>query len=116
MKLLWNVTVLVALLGAVASAQDAPKKITKSEALSAVATRVQPDYPSIARQLKVQGTVELSVLVAENGSVAKVDIVSGNPMLTISAADALKRWKFKPFTEDGKPIQVVAPITVDFRL
>jgi protein TonB len=116
MKLLWNVIALAALLGAVASAQDAPKKITKSEALSAVATRVQPDYPSVARQLKVQGTVELSVLVAENGSVAKVEIVSGNPMLTVSAVDALKRWKFRPFIEDGKPIQVLAPVTVDFRL
>jgi TonB family protein len=116
MKLLWNVMALAALLGAVASAQDAPKKITKSEALSAVTSRVQPEYPSIARQLKVQGTVELNVVVAENGSVAKVDIVSGNPMLTVAAADALKRWKFKPFTEDGKPIQIMAPITVDFKL
>lgn len=116
MKLLRNLIALFALLGSVVSAQDAPKKISKAEALGAVASRVQPAYPSIARQLKVQGTVELNVTVKENGSVAKVDIVSGNPMLTVAAADALKLWKFRPFTEDGKAIEVVAPISVEFKL
>jgi protein TonB len=116
MKLLWHVVALVALLGAFASAQDAPKKITRSEALSAVTTMVQPEYPPVARQLKIQGTVELEAVVAENGSVAKVEIVSGNPVLTAPAAECVKRWKFKPFTEDGKPIRVVAPITLNFKL
>jgi len=116
MKLLLKVIALAALLGAVASAQDAPKKISKSEALSAVASRAELPYPAIARQLRVQGVVELSVLVAENGSVAKVEILSGNAMLTVAAADSVKRWKFKPFIEDGKPIQVLAPITVEFKM
>jgi protein TonB len=56
------------------------------------------------------------VLVAENGSVKKVDIVSGNPVLTGPTATAAKAWKFKPFVEDGKPVQVMAPITVNFKL
>jgi TonB family protein len=116
MKLLCNVIALAALLGSVASAQDAPKKITKSEALGAVASKVMPNYPNIARQLKVQGSVELNVIIAQNGSVSKVEIVSGNPMLTTAAADAVKQWKFRPFTEDGKPIQVSAPMSVDFKL
>lgn len=116
MKLLCRLIVLAGLLGAVVSAQDAPKKITRAEALSALATKVQPDYPNIARQLKIQGTVELSVVVTESGEVAKVDIVSGNPVLTAPSVQAVKRWKFKPFTEDGKPIRVQAPVTVDFKL
>jgi protein TonB len=116
MKLLGNVVALAALLGAFASAQDAPKKITKSEALAAIASRVQPEYPTMARQLKIQGSVELEAQVAENGTVTKVDIVSGNPVLTLTAVDAVKRWKFKPFTEDGKPIKVLAPISMEFKL
>jgi protein TonB len=116
MKLLWNLIAVTALFGAVASAQDAPKKITKSEALSALATKVQPVYPSVARQLKIQGTVELEAEVAENGTVSKVNIVSGNPVLTNSAAMAVKGWKFKPFIEDGKPIRVLAPISMEFKL
>jgi protein TonB len=116
MKLLWHVVALIALLGAVALAQDAPKKITRSEALSALATKVQPDYPPMARQLKIQGTVELEALVTETGEVAKVEIVSGNPVLTAPSVQAVRRWKFKPFTEDGKAIRVLAPITLDFKM
>jgi protein TonB len=106
----------MALLGAVALGQDAPKKITRSEALSAVTTRIQPEYPNMARQLKMQGSVDLEVLVSETGEVAKVDIVSGNPILTASAVQAVKRWKFKPFQENGKAIRVLAPVSLDFKM
>jgi protein TonB len=116
MRHLWHFIALVTLLGAVALAQDAPKKITRAGALSAVANKVQPDYPPMARQLRIQGSVELEALVTEAGDVAKVEIVSGNALLTNAAAQAVKRWKFRPFTEDGKPIRVTAPITIDFRL
>src|SRR4051794_24939088 len=79
------------------SAQDAPKKITRSEGLNAVTTKVPPDYPPIAKQLKIEGSVELEALVSESGAVEKVNIVSGNPVLTRPAVDALKKWKFAPF-------------------
>ena len=113
---LWHVMTLVALFGAVVWAQDAPKKITRSEALGAVTSKAPPDYPSLARQLKIQGAVELDVLVSESGDVVKVDIVSGNPVLTAPAVQAVKRWKFKPFQEDGKAIKVIAPLLLDFKL
>ena len=116
MKYFWHCIALAALLGAFAWAQDEPKKITRAEALSAVATKVQPDYPPVARQLRIQGTVELQVLVAETGEVLKVDIVSGNPMFTGPSAQAVKCWKFRPFVENGKPIRVLAPVTVDFKM
>jgi len=70
----------------------------------------------MARQLKIQGTVELEALVSETGEVTKVDIISGNPMLTAPAANAVKHWRFRPFLEDGKAIRVVAPVTMDFKL
>ena len=107
---------LAALFGVVALAQDAPRKITRAAALGSVATKIQPDYPPMARQLKIQGTVELDVEVAEAGEVIKVDIVSGNAVLTAPAVQAVKRWKFKPFVEDGKAVRVIAPIVLDFKL
>lgn len=120
MKYGWHYVAVVALLGAVALAQtldhNAPRKITRAEALSALTTKVQPDYPPMARQLKMQGTVELEVLVSETGEVTKVDIVSGNPVLTAPAVQAVKHWKFKPFMEDGKAVRVLAPIVMDFKL
>jgi protein TonB len=116
MRHFWYCIALAALLGAVVSAQDEPKKVTRAEALSAVATKVQPEYPPVARQLRLQGTVELQVLVAESGEVTKVNIVSGNAMFTGPSAQAVKRWKFRPFVENGKPIQVLAPVTIDFKM
>ena len=104
------------LVGAVALAQEAPKKITRGEALAALVTKVQPDYPAVAKQLKIGGSVELEATVSEQGEVTKVEIVKGNPLLTASAVQAVKRWKFKPFLEDGKAVPVVAPIVLDFKL
>ena len=115
-KLALRCIAVLAVVGAIALAQDAPKKITHAEALSALATKVQPEYPPIAKQLKVQGTVELLVVVAETGEVAKVDILSGNALLTNSSVQAVKHWKFRPFTEDAKAIRVQAPVTLDFKL
>ena len=98
-----------------ALAQEATKKVSSSEALGAVVTRVEPEYPLMARQLRIQGDVSLEAVVAENGTVEKVNIVSGNPVLTRPAAEALRRWKFKPFSADGKPIKVLAPVNMSFR-
>ena len=98
----------------VGAAQDAPRKITHSEAMSAVVTKVQPEFPALAKQLKIGGEVELDVTIGENGGVEAVAPVSGNPVLTKPAADALKKWKFKPFLRDGNPVKVQAAIKISF--
>ena len=108
--------VLVMLVGAVALAQEAPKKITRAAAMAGLVTKVEPEYPAMARQLKMQGLVELEAVVSETGAVTKVEIVKGNPVLTAPSAEAVKHWKFKPFLEDGKAISVLAPIELEFKL
>jgi protein TonB len=105
---------LLAVLAAIALGQGAPKKISQAEALSAVVTKVQPEYPVLARQLKLSGTVEMDVLIGENGSVETVTPISGNPVLTKPAADALKKWKFKPFATDGTPVKAQAALKINF--
>ena len=75
----------------VLAGEDTPRKVTKSEGLNAVTTRVPPEYPAIARQLKIEGAVELEVVVTEGGMVEKVNIVSGNPVLTRPASEAVKK-------------------------
>ena len=91
------------------------KHVSKEQAIEAAVTKVQPAYPPMARQLKIEGGVELEASIGPDGSVEAVSIVSGNPVLTKPAAEALKKWRFKPFTEDGKPVQVVAPFHFNFR-
>jgi protein TonB len=97
-------------------AEDAPKKVTKSEGLNAVTNKVTPDYPAIAKQLKIEGSVELEALVSEAGAVEKVTIMSGNPVLTRPAMDAVKKWKYSPFTSEGKAVKALVPVTVSFKM
>ena len=104
------------LMAGILAAQDAPKKVTKTEGLNAVTTKVPPEYPAIARQLKIEGAVELEVMVTEAGAVEKVNIVSGNPVLTRPASDAVKKWKFAPFTAEGKPVKAVVPVSLSFKM
>jgi protein TonB len=96
--------------------QDAPKKVSRSSGLNAAVEKVSPEYPAAARQLKIEGTVELEALVAENGTVEQVNIVSGNSALTKAAADALKKWKFTPFiAADGKAFRALVPVSFEFK-
>jgi len=97
-------------------AQDAIKKVTPAEANAAIASKIAPEYPPLGRQLKIEGKVELEAVVAENGSVEKVNIVSGNPVLTKPAVEAVKHWKFVPFEDGGKPCKALAPVSIAFRL
>ena len=83
-------------LGAAIYAQDAPKKVTRSEGQSAATSKVQPEYPSIARQLKIEGAVELEAVAGESGAVEKVNIVSGNPVLTKPAVRGAKEMEIRP--------------------
>jgi len=111
-----GLALILGLSAGVLAAQDAPKKVTKNEGLNAVTTKVPPDYPAIARQLKIEGAVELEVVVTEAGVVEKVNIVSGNPVLTRPASDALKKWKFAPFIADGKAVKALVPVSVSFKM
>ena len=96
-------------------AEDA-RKVNQSEAQEAATFKAPPDYPSMARQLKIEGTVEVEAFITEAGTVEKTNIVSGNPILTRSVVEALKKWKFKPFLSDGRPIKAIAQLSFTFKL
>jgi periplasmic protein TonB len=115
-KTVWVLALIAGLMAGPVLAQEGVKKVSRAEAMQAATSRVQPEYPPIARQLKVEGTVELEAVIGENGKVEKVNIVSGNAMLTRAGADALKQWKFTPFTEDGKPVKAQATFAFAFKL
>jgi protein TonB len=58
----------------------------------------------------------VEALISESGAVDKVNIVAGNPVLTRPAVDAMKQWKFKPFTVDGKPVVASALFKFVFKM
>lgn len=77
----------------------------------------EPQYTEIARKARIQGVVIVQAIIDKSGTVTNVKVLKGLPMgLDQSAVDAIKRWKFKPATLNGKPVAVYYNLTVNFRL
>lgn len=76
--------------------------------------QVTPRYPAQARQAHVQGTVVLQALIGKDGSVRNLHALSGPPMLTQAAVDAVKQWRYKPYYLDGQPVEAETQINVKF--
>ena len=78
--------------------------------------RVDPIYPGPAKSVRVQGTVILAAVIGTDGSVQKLQVVSGHPMLVQSAINAVSQWRYRPYVLNGSPIAVDTRITVNFIL
>jgi TonB family protein len=78
--------------------------------------RVEPQYPAEAKARHIQGPVVLDIQVMGDGAVGKVAVVSGDPLLTQSAIDAVKQWRYQPEMENGQEIESQARVTVKFTL
>jgi len=78
--------------------------------------RVQPVYPPLARQTKIQGTVAVNVIVRKDGTVEVQTVGSGHPLLMQAAADAVKQWRYEPTTVEGEPVDIQTKIYVVFAL
>ena len=78
--------------------------------------RVEPVYPPLARQTRISGTVELTGVIATDGRIRELRVVSGHPFLAAAALEAVRQWVYEPTLLNGEPVEVIAPITVNFRL
>ena len=108
------------LVAVVARAQDesspADHVIPGTSAEGSLIKRVNPVYPPLARQARIQGTVVMEVKIAKSGDVQSLQLVSGHPMLAPAAIEAVKQWKYKPFVIDGEPVEVKTTVQVNFTL
>ncbi|MFI5071088.1 MAG: energy transducer TonB, partial [Terriglobales bacterium] len=77
---------------------------------------VKPNYPPLARQARIQGSVLLQAVISKDGSIEDLKVISGHPMLVPAAIDAVKQWKYKPYVLNGEPVVVDTQITVNFTL
>ena len=82
----------------------------------ALIERVQPDYPATAKLAGVQGVVVLRAVIARNGAISALHVVSGHPMLVNAAVSAVKQWRYRPYVLNGEPVEVETEITVNFSL
>ncbi len=79
-------------------------------------SRTEPVYPEQARQSGKQGLAVLDAVIAPDGTVARVQPVSGDELLVKSAAAAVRSWRFEPYQSSGRPVAVETTIAVEFRL
>jgi protein TonB len=78
--------------------------------------RVEPEYPADAKAQHIQGSVVLDVRVLDTGNVGDIGVVSGNPLLTQAAIDAVKQWRYQPDTANGHSAESQTRVTVKFTL
>ncbi len=77
---------------------------------------VDPIYPKIARQARVEGTVMLGVRIDVKGKVTEVKVLRSIPLLDQAAVDAVRQWIYEPFLSKGKPTPVVFSVSITFNL
>jgi protein TonB len=70
----------------------------------------------MARRARVTGKVILQAVINERGDVVDVKVLKSHPLLDDSAISAVKRWKYKPATLEGKPVAVYFTVVVNFTL
>jgi periplasmic protein TonB len=95
-----------------------PQRVRVSQGVSQglLIRRVQPNYPPLARQARIQGTVILRAVISKDGSIENLQLVSGHPMLAPAAIEAVKQWKYKPYLLNGEPVEVDTEVQVNFTL
>jgi periplasmic protein TonB len=78
--------------------------------------KIQPAYPPLARQARIQGSVLLQAEISKDGTIQNLRLISGHPMLAPAAIEAVKQWRYKPYILNGEPVEVETQITVNFTL
>ena len=87
-----------------------------ADAGEVVSHSVTPAYPTLARQMKVQGSVVLLALIGRDGLIQDLHVLSGSPILANAAQQAVRQWHFKPHYQGPEPVETQARITVNFTI
>jgi protein TonB len=95
-----------------------PKKVNISAgvAVGMLLQKTQPMYPPIAKAARVQGTVVLQATISKSGTIENLKVISGPAMLTGSALDAVRTWRYRPYLLNNEPVEVDTTINVIFTL
>jgi TonB family protein len=95
---------------------QAPVAVSSQVAGAHLLRRVEPVYPEPARQRFIQGEVTLEAVIGQDGTVQLLKLLSGDPELASSAADAVRQWRFRPYEQQGKAVPFSTRLSVNFRL
>ena len=87
-----------------------------SDQPEALPQAVEASYPSLAREMKVQGSVLLQAFVNADGGIRDLHVLSGPPILVSAAMEAVRQWRFKPYLQNGQAVETQAKISVNFTI
>jgi len=95
-----------------------PVKLRVSSGVAAgmLVYQVKPQYPPLAMQARIQGTVVLQAVIGKDGRVRDLHLISGHPMLVPAAMEAVKLWRYRPYLLNEEPVEVDTQINVNFTL
>jgi TonB family protein len=93
-----------------------PITVTSDVQAAKLIRKVIPVYPRLAIAAHISGTVRLIGIVAKDGTVQQIRVISGPALLVEAALDAVRQWIYRPTMLNNKPVEVIAPIDVNFTL
>lgn len=100
----------------VAQTADYPHPVDEATAKKNMLVHPEPIYPPIAKAARVQGTVEIAVVINSAGKVSSEKVLSGPAMLQQAALDAVHQWTFTPFRLNGRTVAVSAVFAFPFQI
>jgi periplasmic protein TonB len=95
---------------------QSPTRRSEGVMAAALIYKVQPQYPAIARAMRLAGTVYLRAIIGTDGTVRQLEVISGNPILANPALQAVRQWRYQPTRLNGEAVEVETLITVKFIL
>lgn len=78
--------------------------------------KVEPQYPAIAKQLHIEGTVIVRAIISREGVITRAQAERGQAFLAKAALEAVRQWRYRPYYLNNQPIEVETEITVNFVL
>ena len=77
---------------------------------------VDATYPLLGQHMRVQGSVVLQAVIGTDGNIEDLRVLAGPAILTTAAQQAVRQWRFKPYLQNGQPVETKARITVNFSI
>ena len=93
-----------------------PLRVSFGSITGSLIHRVQPEYPSLARSARIEGLVLLEGTIATDGTIRNLRVITGHPLLTQAAVNAIEQWIYEPYRLNDELIEIVTTFTLTFRL
>jgi TonB family protein len=93
-----------------------PLHVSPATIAMRIVSKVDPAYPEAARAAGTQGLVVLDALIGRDGTVKRLQPVSGDELLAKAASDAVRQWRFEPYRTSGRAVEIETTIAVEFSL